>query len=98
MCTGKHLVRLRDGLAREAPHFFDRVVVVQSQRFRGGQTVPQLSEACGSTGALLGVAGVRTDSLERARALLKDVAPILGRVRRAQRNMLRAQRRGAAVG
>ena len=78
MCTGKRLVRLSDGLAREAPHFFDRVVVVESQRLRGGQTVPQLGEACGSAGALLGVAGVRADSLERVRALLEDVAPILG--------------------
>ena len=98
MCTGKHLVRLRDGLAREAPHLFDRFVVVEPQRLRGGQTVPQLREARGGPSALLGVAGVRADGFERNRALLEDVAPILGRVRRAQRNMLRAQRRGAAVG
>ena len=98
MCTGKHLVRLRDGLAREAPHFFDGLVVVESQRLRGCQTVPQLGQPCRRAGALLGVAGVRADGLERNRALLEDVAPILGRVRRAQRNMLRAQRRGAAVG
>ncbi len=98
MCTGKHLVCLRDGLAREAPHFFDRVVVVESQRLRGSQTVPQLGEARGRAGALLGVDAVRADGLERVRALLENVAPILGRVRRAQRNMLRAQRRGAAVG
>ena len=98
MCTGKHLVRLRDGLVREAPHFFDGLVVVEPQRFSGGETVPQLREASGSAGALLGVAGVRADSLERNRALLENVAPILGRVRRAQRNMLRAQSRGAAVG
>ena len=98
MCTGKHLVRLCDGLAREAPHFFDRLVVVEPQRLRGCQTVPQLGEARGGPSALLGVAAVRADGLERNRALLEDVAPILGRVRRAQRNMLRAQRRGAAVG
>jgi len=98
LCTGKHLVRLRDGLAREAPHLFDRVVVVQSQRFRGGQTVPQLGEARGRAGALLGVAGVRADGLERNRALLEDVAPILGRVRRAQSHVLRAQSCSAAVG
>ena len=98
MCTGKRLVRLRDGLAREAPHFFDGLVVVEPQRFRGGETVPQLGEARGGPSALLGVAGVRADGLERNRALLENVAPILGRVRRAQRNMLRAQRRGAAVG
>ena len=98
MCTGKRLVRLRDGLAREAPHFFDRVVVVESQRLRGGETVPQLREASGSAGALLGVNAVRADGLERVRALLEDVAPILGRVRRAQSHVLRAQRRGAAVG
>ena len=98
MCTGKHLVRLRDGLAREAPNFFDRVVVVESQRLRGGEAVPQLGEARGGPSALLGVAGVRADGLERNRALLENVAPILGRVRRAQRNMLRAQSCSAAVG
>ena len=90
-------MRLRDGLAREAPHFFDGVVVVESQRLRGGETIPQLREACGGPSALLGVAGVRADGLERNRALLKDVAPILGRVRRAQSHVLRAQSRGAAV-
>ena len=98
MCTGKRLVRLSDGLAREAPHLFDRVVVVEPQRLRGGQTIPQLGQPCRRAGALLGVDTVRADGLERNRALLENVAPILGRVRRAQRNMLRAQRRGAAVG
>ena len=78
MCTGKRLVRLSDGLAREAPHFFDRVVVVEPQRLRGGQTVPQLREACGGPSTLLGVAAVRADGLERNRALLEDVTPILG--------------------
>ena len=80
MCTGKRLVRLRDGLAREAPHFFDGLVVVEPQRFRGGETVPQLGEARGGPSALLGVAGVRADGLERNRALLENVTPILGRV------------------
>ena len=98
MCTGKRLVRLRDGLAREAPHFFDRVVVVEPQRLRGGETVPQLGEARGGPSALLGVAGVRADSLERNRALREDVAPSLGRVRRAQSHVLRAQSCSAAVG
>ena len=98
MCTGKHLVRLRDGLAREAPHLFDGLVVVEPQRFSGGQTIPQLGQPGRRAGALLGVDAVRADGLERVRALLENVAPILGRVRRAQRNMLRAQRRGAAVG
>ena len=98
MCTGKHLVRLRDGLAREAPHFFDGLVVVEPQRFSGGQTIPQLGQPGRRAGALLGVDAVRADGLERNRALLKDVAPILGRVRRAQRNMLRAQSCSAAVG
>ena len=98
MCTGKHLVRLRDGLAREAPHFFDRFVVVEPQRFSGGETVPQLRETCSGPSALLGVAGVRADSLERNRALLENVAPILGRVRGAQSHVLRAQSCSAAVG
>ena len=65
MCTGKRLVRLSDGLAREAPHFFDGLVVVQAQRLRGCQTVPQLGEARGSPSALLGVDAVRADGLER---------------------------------
>jgi len=53
---------------------------MEPQRLRGGQTVPQLGEARGRAGALLGVDAVRADSLERVRALLEDVAPILGRV------------------